>query len=120
MPLPSRYLKHTMPDCDKEVQRQVKEKLGVLPCLCVVHKILEQDDVIIVAATGSGKSLTYWIPLLYVKRDVIILVTPLKLLGKQFVDVLARNAISAMSMTAANTSNGLFEVRLSVLHVYFK
>jgi hypothetical protein len=58
MPLSPKPLKHTMPESDKEVQRQVEEKLGVHPCLwqiLVVYKILEQDDVITIAATGSGK-----------------------------------------------------------------
>ena len=39
-------------------------------------------------------------------------VTPLKLLasGKQFVDVLAKNNLKAVSMTAANAVNDLFKV----------
>ena len=87
-----------MPESDEEVQRLVEEKLGVRPCLWqirVVRKILAQDDVITIAATGSGKSLTYWMPLLFIKHGVVVLVTPLKLLGKQFVDILAKNIISA-------------------------
>ena len=104
-----------MPESDDAVQDEVEARLGVRPCLWqirVVCKILEQDDVITVAATGSGKSLTYWMPLLFVKHGVIIIVTPLKLLGRQFVDVLADNMISAVSMTAANASKEVFEVYL--------
>ena len=71
---------------------------------------MEQDDVITIVATGSGKSLTYWMPLLFVKHGIVIIVTPLKLLGKQFVEVLTKNSISAISMTAANAHNELFEV----------
>ena len=113
MPLQPKLLKHTMPESDEDVQREVEQKLGVRPCLWqirVVRKILEQDDVITIAATGSGKSLTYWMPLLFVKLGVVVLVTPLKLLGKQFVKVLTQNIISAVSMTAVNASNELFEV----------
>ena len=54
-------LKHTMPESDREVQDMVQAQLGVHPCLWqikVVRKILQQDDVITIAATGSGKSLT--------------------------------------------------------------
>jgi superfamily II DNA helicase RecQ len=75
MPLPFKPLKHTMPDSDKEVQRLVEEKFGVCPCLWqiqVVCKILAQDDVITIAVTGSGKSLTYWMPLLFVMHGVIV------------------------------------------------
>ena len=43
----------------------------------VVCKVLEGGDVITIAATGSGKSLTYWLVLLYIKHGIVVLVTPL-------------------------------------------
>ena len=55
MPLQPKLLKHTMPESNKDVQQEVKQKLGVWPCLWqiqVVCKILEQDDVITIAAMG--------------------------------------------------------------------
>ena len=45
-------------------------------------------DVMTIVATVSGKSICYWMALLYVKYGFVILVTPLKLLGKQFVEML--------------------------------
>jgi len=45
-----------MPESDEVVQDEVKARLGVRPCLWQIHvvrKILEQDDVITIAATGS-------------------------------------------------------------------
>jgi superfamily II DNA helicase RecQ len=104
---------HTMPDDDAEVQTQIFEKFGVRPCLWqiqVVHAILACDDVITVAPTGSGKSLTYFMPLIYVKHGITVLVTPLKLLGDQFVKRLTDDIISAVSITAENATNELFEV----------
>jgi hypothetical protein len=77
-------LPHTMPESDEEVQRQVEEVFGFKPCLWqihVVHSVLAGKDVITVAPTGSGKSLTYWIPLLYIKHGITVVVSPLKLLG---------------------------------------
>jgi hypothetical protein len=59
---------------------------------------------------GSGKSFPYWMPLLYIKYGIVILVAPLKLLGKQFVDILEKNQLRAVSMTAANATNELFKV----------
>jgi superfamily II DNA helicase RecQ len=119
MALVSKLWKHTMPESDEDVQNDIEARFGIRPCLWqirVVRKILEQDDVITVAATGSGKSLTYWMPLLYVKHGIVVIVTPLKLLGKQFVEVLAENGMSAVSMTAANATNELFEVILIHFH----
>ena len=105
MALISKPLKHTMPDSDKEVQDNVEACMGVWPCLWqvkVVCKVLKQDDIITIAATGSGKSFTYQMPLLFIKHGIVVIVTPLKLLGKQFVEVLAKNKINALSMTAGN------------------
>ena len=114
MPVLSRPLEHTMPESDEDVQNDVESKTGIRPCLwqiADVHLILEQWDVITVAATGSGKLLTYWMALLYIKYGIVLLVTPLKLLGKQFVEVLTGNKITTVSMTAANATNQLLEVR---------
>ena len=108
-------LKHTMPESDEEVQKQVEAVFGFRPCLWqiqVVWAILNGDGVITIAPTGSGKSMTYWMPLLYIKHGIIVVVTPLKLLGGQFMDMLQGNGISAVSITASNTTNELFEVMI--------
>jgi Lhr-like helicase len=55
-------LPHTMPESDKEVRRLVKELFGFKPCLwqiLVVCAVLVGENVITVAPTGSGKSLSY-------------------------------------------------------------
>jgi len=46
-------------------------------------------------------------PLLFVEHGIVVIVAPLKLLGKQFVEVLAENRMNAVSM---NASNELFKV----------
>jgi superfamily II DNA helicase RecQ len=102
-----------MPDSDEEAQRQVFEAFGICACLWqirVVRAILNGEDVITIAPTGSEKSLTYWMPLLYIKHGITVMVTPLKLLGGQFVEMLQDNSISAVSITASNATNELFEV----------
>jgi superfamily II DNA helicase RecQ len=71
---------------------------------------MDGDDVITIAPTGLGKSLTYWMPLLFIRHGITVVVTPLKLLGGQFVKMLQDNRISAVSITAANATNELFEV----------
>jgi len=62
--------------------------------------------------TGSRKSLTYWIPLLYIKHGITVVVISLKLLRGRFVEMLQDNSISAVSITASNATNELFEVIL--------
>jgi superfamily II DNA/RNA helicase len=104
-----------MLESDEQVQREVEERTGTRPCIWqiqVVHKVLEGGDIITIAATGSGKTFTYWMVLLYVKHSIVLLITPLKLLGKQFVDVLSKNDLKAVSMTAANATNAVFKVCL--------
>ena len=112
-------LPHTMPESDEEVQRQVEEVFGFKPCLWqihVVHAVLVGEDVITVAPTGSAsKSLTYWILLLYIKHGITAVVSPLKLLGTQFAQMLEDNRINVISIMAANATNELFEVMISIV-----
>ena len=91
MPIESKPREHTMPDNNEEIQREVEERTGTRPCIWqieVVRMVLDGKDVITIAATGSGKSFPYWMPLLHIKYGIVILVTPLKLLSKQFVNIL--------------------------------
>ena len=109
-------LSHHLPETDWEVQEEVKEVFGFAPCLwqiCIIHAILNSDDVITIARTGSGKSITYWIPVLFIKYGISVIVTPLKLLGSQFAGMLQDNGITAISIMAANAMKELFEVCLS-------
>ena len=106
-----------MPDSDEEVRRQVEEAFGVRPCLWqirVIRAVLAGANVIMIAPTGLGKSLTYWMPLLYIKHGIIVGVTLLKQLGAQFTEMLQDRGISSVSITAANATNELFEVIHSV------
>ena len=63
------------------------EKLGVSPCLwqCNVTKsVLEAlNDVVSVAPTGGGKTMTFWMPLLFRPEGIVVVITPLNILGSQ-------------------------------------
>jgi superfamily II DNA/RNA helicase len=62
-----------------EIQKKTYEILGYRPCLWqirVVEAILKHDkDIITIAATGSGKTLTFWMPLLFKKDGIQIVIT---------------------------------------------
>ena len=111
-----------MPESDREVQEKVKEVFGFAPCLWQIHvirAILTGDDVITIAKSGSGKSITYWMPVIFIKYGISIIVTPLKLLGSQFAQMLENNGISVISITATNATNELFEVNLAITASHF-
>ncbi|KAJ7308705.1 hypothetical protein DFH08DRAFT_623415, partial [Mycena albidolilacea] len=60
----------------------------------VVRAILKCDrDIVSIATTGSGKTLTFWMPLLFVPDGIQIIVTPLNILSKQNVDSLTKVGI---------------------------
>lgn len=78
----------------------------------------KKKDVVAIAATGSGKTLSFWIPLLMALEDgedkMIIVVTPLNILGKQNVTLLAAAGISGIAIDGRNATDKTFTVRWSV------
>jgi len=70
-----------------EIRQKVIQLLGYRPCLWqirVVEALLKHDkDIISIAATGSGKTLTFWMPLLFRPDGIQIIITPLNILGKK-------------------------------------
>lgn len=86
-------LQYTVPDIF-DLRRKVKQVYGVIPCLFQAEDVLAQlqrHDTITIARTGSGKTMTFWIPLLFKNNGIIIIVTALNLLGDQNVEELNRN-----------------------------
>ncbi|KAJ3476844.1 hypothetical protein NLI96_g10880 [Meripilus lineatus] len=86
-----------------DIRKKTIEKLGRRPCLWqlkIAQAILKREkDVVCIAGTGSGKTLTFWMPLLF--RDGIqIVITPLNILGAQNVEELKSRGIPAISISA--------------------
>ncbi|KAJ3482846.1 hypothetical protein NLI96_g6698 [Meripilus lineatus] len=84
-----------------EIREKTLEKFGRRACLWqlkIAEAILKRDkDVVCIAGTGSGKTLTFWMPLLF--RDGIqIVMTPLNILGVQSVAELNGHGIPAISI----------------------
>ncbi|KAJ7277178.1 P-loop containing nucleoside triphosphate hydrolase protein [Mycena rebaudengoi] len=87
-----------------QIRAKAIEYLGYKPCLWqvkVVDAILKRDgDVVCIAATGSGKTLTFWLPLLFKTDGIQIVVSPLNILGQQNVAQLAAMKINITAETA--------------------
>jgi len=95
------------------IRDRVEGCFGYLPCLWqirVVQALLKNDkDVVSISATGSGKSLTFWMPLLFIPEAVQIVITPLNILGKQNVETLGKVGIQAIAITAESATAENFQ-----------
>ncbi|KAI5982309.1 P-loop containing nucleoside triphosphate hydrolase protein, partial [Pisolithus albus] len=107
------------------IRSHTQQVFGVRPCrwqLRVAETILNgEKDVICIAGTGMGKTLTFWMPLLFRPDGVQIVVTPLNLLGQQNVTSLAKAGIQVISISSetATPANfqaiGAFQYRVIVI-----
>ena len=83
------------------------------PCLWqlkIVEAILKGNkDVTCILETGSGKTLTFWMTLLFSSRMQII-VTPLNILGKQNEHSLHKLGISAVTLTGQTATATKYQV----------
>lgn len=99
-----------------EIWQKSIKALGCRPCLwqiLVVEAILKHDkDVISIAATGSGKTLIFWLPLLF-QDGIQIIITALNLLGKQQVEELAKLGLTGIALSAENATAANFQVRIA-------
>ncbi|EMD32167.1 hypothetical protein CERSUDRAFT_21294, partial [Gelatoporia subvermispora B] len=101
----------------QRIRDLVEKKFGQRPCLFqvkVAKSLYEkQNDVVAVAATGSGKTLSFWIPLLMALEDkqdkMVMVVTPLNILGKQNVELLRAAGLNAVAIDANNATNETFK-----------
>ncbi|KAF8450851.1 P-loop containing nucleoside triphosphate hydrolase protein [Boletus edulis BED1] len=96
----------------EEIRGRTLEVFNRQPCLWqarVAEAILQGNkDVVCVAGTSMGKTLTFWIPLLFRRPDGIqIVVTPLNQLGQQQVENLESMGMRAIAINAdtANEKN---------------
>ena len=97
-----------------EIHQKTYIWFGFYPCLWqirVVEAILKHDkDIISIAATGAGKSLTFWMPLLFNKGGIQVVVTPLNILGDQNINDLRARGVSGIAISAENAMKQNFEV----------
>ncbi|KAF8421869.1 P-loop containing nucleoside triphosphate hydrolase protein, partial [Boletus edulis BED1] len=100
------------------IRRRTQEVFNVQPCLWqmkVVEAILHRErDVLCIAGTGMGKTLTFWMPLLFRPEGIQIVVTPLNLLGKQNIVALTRAHIPAISINSETATATNFHAILKL------
>ncbi|KAF8150999.1 P-loop containing nucleoside triphosphate hydrolase protein [Crassisporium funariophilum] len=89
----------------KDIRDLVQAKFGKRPCWFQIRTTMALragKDVTGIAATGAGKTLSFWIPLLMALEEgqdkMVVIVTPLNLLGKQTEAQLNKAAISCVAV----------------------
>ncbi|KAF7796580.1 hypothetical protein EIP86_007761, partial [Pleurotus ostreatoroseus] len=83
----------------RERTLRVFERRACLWQCQVTQAILKkQKDVVAVAPTGAGKTLSFWMPLLFRPTGKVVVITPLNILGGQNERSLARLGIKAISI----------------------
>lgn len=91
----------------------VQDKFGLNPCTWQLQSArhqLEHKDVFTVSPTGSGKTLTFWIPLLFNNDGIIIVVTPLSILGEKNMDEAIRLGFPAINLCAETATDQAYKV----------
>jgi superfamily II DNA helicase RecQ len=99
-----------------QIRSVTQAKFGVRPCLWqlkVAEVLLKGDcDVLCTAGTGMGKTLAFWIPLLF-HQGIQIVITPLNMLGKQNAASLAKAGIRAISISSETATPANFAVSMT-------
>ncbi|KAJ6600189.1 P-loop containing nucleoside triphosphate hydrolase protein, partial [Mycena sp. CBHHK59/15] len=89
------------------------QHLGYQPCLWqikVVEAILKRDgDVVCISATGSGKTLTFWLPHLFRPNGIQLVISPLNILGQKNVAQLPPMKINGITITAETATHKNFQ-----------
>ncbi|KAI0337895.1 P-loop containing nucleoside triphosphate hydrolase protein, partial [Trametopsis cervina] len=96
----------SVPDVDT-IRAKCQQAFGLRPCRVQVlfgQAILRGEDVVLEMGTGLGKTLAFWLPMLFRPRGIQIIVTALNLLGDQNVDQLHRAGIKAISINSKSAT----------------
>jgi superfamily II DNA helicase RecQ len=97
----------------------VKNQFGFFLCTWQLEAALTQlkrNNLITLAPTGSGKTLTFWIPLLFNEEGIIIVVTPLVVLGDKNIAELSDVSIPTINLTTESVLDDTFKVVLCCIH----
>lgn len=104
----------TTPNND-EIRAKMQAHFKKRPCdwqLELYRAQKNTKNIISIARTGSGKTLTYFLPLIDSTDGVVIIVTALNVLGDQFEREALAAGFSAKSVNGKNDTNEVFKVRI--------
>ncbi|KAF4579691.1 hypothetical protein EYR40_000127 [Pleurotus pulmonarius] len=101
----------------QEIRDATFKRFNKRPCLFQIQVAktiyCARKDVVACAPTGSGKTLSFWMPLVMAQADglrlTMIVVTPLNLLGKQNMAQLSQVGIRAVAISSENNSPALWK-----------
>ena len=74
---------------------------------------MHNNNIVSILATGSGKSLTFRMPLLFILDAVQIIIMPLNILERQTVKTLGKVGIQAITITAESAMAENFQLRIT-------
>ncbi|KAI0331424.1 P-loop containing nucleoside triphosphate hydrolase protein, partial [Cubamyces sp. BRFM 1775] len=92
-----------LPSVD-EIRQRTFACFGRRPCLwqceCALAQLRANEDIVCISGTGSGKTLCFWMPLLFRPDGIQIVITPLNILGGQNRSQLERLGIPAVAISS--------------------
>ena len=90
----------TLPSIDT-IRQKTLDAFGVRPCTWQCQTalaLLQEKDVMSIAPTGAGKTMTFWMPLLFKEDGIVVVITPLNILGS-----LNQKKLEQMGIAAINS-----------------
>ncbi|KZT31967.1 P-loop containing nucleoside triphosphate hydrolase protein [Sistotremastrum suecicum HHB10207 ss-3] len=95
---------------DEEIRQKTLDSFGLKPCvwqIAACRAQLRKKNVIVVAATGAGKTLPMWMPLIWEKESILLVISPLTVLSQQHQQSLERLGIKAIALTRLQCKEGI-------------
>ncbi|KAF9219056.1 hypothetical protein BS17DRAFT_718681 [Gyrodon lividus] len=106
-----KLLQYAVPSAS-EMKQAVLQKFHITPCDWQIqsgHAQLKKKDVITVSPTGSRKTMTFWIPMLFNASGIMIIITPLNILGEKTEVEGNLLRIPAINPTAKTATDEIFK-----------
>jgi superfamily II DNA helicase RecQ len=98
-----------------DIFKKSEDLLGISPCQFQVLSCdlqLRGEHSILISPTGSGKSLTCFLPFIWQKTGITLLICPLQLLGEQHStsSLLEKLGVKSVNLTALTANDSVFTV----------